>query len=84
MLKEPAPAAVFTSFGTSTLDLELRAFLPTRDKFPTVLHELNVEIERAFRQAGIEIAFPQQDIHIRSLPDNVAIVKMDAESRRAA
>jgi hypothetical protein len=29
---------------------------------------LNTAIERAFRDAKIEIAFPQQDLHIRSLP----------------
>ncbi len=84
VMRDPAPSAVFTSFGSSTLDLELRAFLPTRDHYPKVVHELNVDIERSFRKAGLEIAFPQQDIHIRSLPENMAIVQTDADARRAA
>ncbi len=79
-MDEPAPAAVFTSFGSSTLDLELRAYLPSRDNYPTVQHELNVEIERRFRDAGLEIAFPQQDIHIRSLPENLAVMRPESTS----
>ena len=84
VMDEPAPSAVFTSFGASTLDMELRAFLPTRDTYPTVIHELNVGIEREFREAGIEIAFPQQDLHIRSLPENVSLVAKPTATRRAA
>ena len=84
VMGEPAPSAVFTSFGASTLDMELRAFLPTRDNYPTVVHELNVAIEREFREAGIEIAFPQQDLHIRSLPANLSIVSQPMATRRAA
>lgn len=86
VMDEPAASAVFTSFGASTLDMELRAFLPTRDNYPTVVHELNVAIEREFREAGLEIAFPQQDLHIRSLPANVSISARPAvsETRRAA
>jgi potassium efflux system protein len=59
---------VFLGFGDSTLDLELRGFIASRDTYGRVLHELNVAVERAFRESGIEIAFPQQDINIRSLP----------------
>jgi potassium efflux system protein len=67
VLSEPAPSAVFVAFGDSTLNLELRAFIGSRDHYGTVLHEINVAIEKAFRKAGIEIAFPQQDLHIRSV-----------------
>ncbi len=52
--------------------------------YTKVLHELNVAIERSFREAGIEIAFPQQDIHIRSLPDSFEIATRGDQSRRAA
>ncbi|MCY2995247.1 MAG: mechanosensitive ion channel [Planctomycetota bacterium] len=68
VLKDPAPNAVFKGFGNSTLDLELRVFVGNGDIAGTVLHELNVAIDRGFREAGIEMAFPQQEIRIRSLP----------------
>lgn len=67
ILSDPEPTAIFTGFGDSTLDLELRAFIGSREHFGTVLHELNLAIERAFREADLEIAFPQRDINIRSV-----------------
>jgi potassium efflux system protein len=67
ILDNPAPSAVFIGFGASTLDLELRMFLGSRDHYGIALHEINVAIDRVFREAGLEIAFPQQDIHIRDV-----------------
>ena len=65
--ENPAPEVVFESFGDSTLNFELRVFIPNRDVYAQVLHELNMAIESTFAQKGIEIAFPQQDIHIKNL-----------------
>jgi potassium efflux system protein len=67
VLREPAPTAVFVGFGASTLDLELRAFLGNRDHYGTALHEINLAIDKEFREASLEIAFPQQDLHIRDI-----------------
>lgn len=69
VLDDPAPQVVFHSFGASSLDFVLRCFLPNMDNRNTVLHELNTAIDRLFREAGIEIAFPQHDLHIRTLPN---------------
>lgn len=66
VLRHPAPEVVFGSFGDSTLDFELRVILPRRDLFPKVQHELNMAINRHFREQGIEIAFPQREIRVRS------------------
>jgi potassium efflux system protein len=68
VLEDPAPQAVFTGFGDSTLNYSLRVFLPNLENALRTRHEINTAIERAFREAGIEIAFPQRDIHIRSTP----------------
>jgi len=67
VLQEPAPVAVFKGFGDSTLDLELRAYIGSRDHFVAVTNELNTQIEKSFREAKLEIAFPQRDLHIRSV-----------------
>ena len=66
-LKEPAPLVVFRGFGESTLDFELMFYLPSRDSYFTVLHQMNTAIEKRFRDEGIEIAFPQRDVNIRGL-----------------
>jgi potassium efflux system protein len=68
VLREPRPEAWFLGFGESSLDLELRAFSPDASNVIPIRHALHVAIDDAFRAAGIEIAFPQRDLHIRSLP----------------
>ena len=79
VLKEPEPSAVMTAFGDSTLNFELRVFIPRRDEFAQILHELNTAIDRKFRAADIEIAFPQCDINVRGLEQLTALA-----ARRAA
>ena len=66
VVKEPGPSALFRKFGDSTLDFELRVYVANRDLWPLLIDELHSEIDAAFRKAGIEIAFPQRDLHIRS------------------
>ncbi len=66
VMKEPGPSAIFMTFGDSSLDLRLRAFIPRRDVYPEVVHDLHSRIDQEFRKAGIEIAFPQRDIHVRT------------------
>lgn len=68
VLEDPAPLINFESFGDSTLDLTVRCYLPNMDNRLRTITELNEEIDRRFKEAGIEIAFPQRDLHIRSMP----------------
>ncbi len=68
VLRDPGPEAWFLGFGESSLDLELRAFSPDAANVIPIRHALHLAIDEAFREAGIEIAFPQRDLHIRSLP----------------
>jgi len=67
VLEDPAPSVLFRRFGESTLDFELRVFIENRDLWPALIDRLHTRIDDAFRAAGIEIAFPQRDVHIRSL-----------------
>ncbi len=55
--------AYFLSFGDSALEFELRCFLDNVDNRIRVLHELNLEIYRVFKEEGIEIPFPQRTLH---------------------
>ena len=70
VLQNPAPAALFLGFGDSTLNFELRAFIDSVDQRLTLIDLLHRQIDTSFRQSGIEIAFPQRDIHIRSQPSS--------------
>lgn len=63
---DPPPIIVFVGFGDSALNFEFRVYTDF-EVFLDVRHELLLAIDRAFRDAGIEIAFPQRDIHVRSI-----------------
>jgi len=60
----PDPYVWFLSFGDSALNFELYAFVRDVSKRLTVLSDLNFAIDVAFREAGIQIPFPQRDLHI--------------------
>jgi small-conductance mechanosensitive channel len=62
------PQVLFMSFGDSSLNFELRCFIREIDKRLVTLSDLNYAIEKQLRQAGIEIPFPQRDVHVRSIP----------------
>ena len=68
VLQDPGPSVFFVAFGESTLDFEIRAFVNSIDKRLRVQHEINNEVARVLRENGIEIPFPQRDLHIRSAP----------------
>ncbi|HUG20818.1 MAG TPA: hypothetical protein VMM56_17650, partial [Planctomycetaceae bacterium] len=64
-------SAVFDRFGDSALNLTLRCFLADFEDRLNVIHELHTAIDRKFKQAKIEIAFPQMDLHLRSIEKSV-------------
>lgn len=66
VLDKPAPAIFFLGFGESSLDFEVRVFVKDFLHRWPVRHELHMEIDKALRKAGIEIPFPQRDLHLRS------------------
>ena len=68
VLHDPPPQVFFLSFGDSALQFELRVFTRGVNQRFLARHELHLNIDKAFREAGIEIAFPQRDLHVRSLP----------------
>ena len=68
VLTIPPPEVLFTGFGDSSLDFELRVWTITRVQYPRILSsEIYFMIFRAFKEHGIEIPFPQRDLHVRSV-----------------
>jgi small-conductance mechanosensitive channel len=64
----PKPKVLFRAFGDSSLDFELRCFIKEIDTRLSVISDLNFAIDAAFRKHGIEIPFPQRDLHVRDWP----------------
>lgn len=67
VLKYPKPDVLFSDFGDSSLVFNLRYWTSITHMLTTET-EIRFAIDRRFKEAGIVIAFPQQDIHIKSLP----------------
>jgi potassium efflux system protein len=63
-----APLVLFIGFGDSSLDFELRVYIGNIDHRLRVKSDLNFAIDAAFREAGVEIPFPQRDLHIKHWP----------------
>ena len=66
VMETPEPKVFFMNHGDSSLDFEVRVFISNPRKRFRVRHELNLAINIAFNEAGIEIPFPQRDIHIKA------------------
>lgn len=64
---EPAPSVLFAGFGASSLNFAIRAWTNNFGDWVKIRSELNVRVYDALRAAGIEIPFPQQDLHLRSV-----------------
>ncbi|MBN1277397.1 MAG: mechanosensitive ion channel [Deltaproteobacteria bacterium] len=75
ILNEPAPRVDFTDFGDSALIFTIRFWIPSPDFWLSIPTELRFRIDEEFRKNNIEIAFPQRDIHIRSVSGLEKILK---------
>ena len=70
-LANPAPFVLFTGFGESSLDFELRVYIGDAGYLASTASDLRFAIFRELKKAGIEIPYPQRDLHVRSLPAEV-------------
>ncbi|MGD8670183.1 MAG: mechanosensitive ion channel [Desulfobacterales bacterium] len=75
--EEPAPQVLFLNFGESSLEFELRVWVLDADHRLVLSSSLHQEIDRSFRDAKIEIAFPQRDLHLRSVDDSINLHPSD-------
>ncbi len=71
-MKEPRPTAVFGGFGDSSIDFEVRLWVDSLDKRLTVRGEVALALAQRLRAEGIEIPFPQRDLHLRSVAADAA------------
>jgi small-conductance mechanosensitive channel len=67
-LTDPAPAVMVTGFGDNSVNISLRVSTTTMtDRTGYLKSDLFMEIFRVFREKKIEMPFPQQDVHVRSI-----------------
>jgi small-conductance mechanosensitive channel len=71
ILEQPEPDALFMGFGDSSLDFQMRCWTGHYAQWMQIRSDLNVAVNRALAEAGIEIPFPQRDLHLRSVSRGV-------------
>lgn len=68
-LAAPAPAVYFEGFGDSALNFELAVWTREMSQSPRRFRsDINFAIEKALRENGIEIPFPQRVVHLQPPP----------------
>ena len=65
VLAEPKPGVQFLGFGESSLDFRLLVWTDRPRRHPQIKSDVNYRIWRLFKEAGIEIPFPQRDLNLR-------------------
>jgi len=68
VLPLPPPVVLFCDFGASSLDFKIKFWIENVDHDTQVLSEIRFDIDRLFRENGIECAYPQSDVHLRTAP----------------
>jgi small-conductance mechanosensitive channel len=63
----PAPFALFMRLGESAMEFEARGYIANIENMYPARSDLLVAIEKALREAGIEIPVPQRDLHVKNL-----------------
>jgi small-conductance mechanosensitive channel len=69
VLKYPQPNVLFVNFGESSMDFEIRLWInDPQEGVENVRSAMRFEIWKIFKEHGIEIPFPQRELHIKSAP----------------
>ena len=83
VLEVPEPQILFTGFGDSSLDFELRVYIADISRSLITRTQIRVAIFKLFRDEDVEIPFPQRDLHIRDADTELVDMfrKPDADGR---
>jgi potassium efflux system protein len=72
ILKNPEPVVLFTEFGDSSLNFSLRFWTADFEEWLNLKSEITVLVNKALKEANIEIPFPQRDLHLRSVDPEIS------------
>ncbi len=71
VINDPPPAVFCVSFNSSNIQFEVRAFVKSMMDILPLTHELHSSTHQALNAAGVAIAYPQLDMHVRSIPEDL-------------
>lgn len=67
VLQDPPPKVQFLKFGDYSLDFRLLVWTRQPRRHPQIKSDINYRIEKLFRERGIEIPYPVQDLRLTGL-----------------
>jgi small-conductance mechanosensitive channel len=73
VMQYPQPSIIFQGFGDSSLNFSVRVWIKDFEEVFRISSDLSVKIYAALNEAGIEIPFPQRDLHLRSVSPGVTL-----------
>ncbi len=65
VMEEPKPSVQFLGFGDYSLNFRLLVWTSRPRRHAQIKSDINYRIQRLFKEAKIEIPFPQQDLNLR-------------------
>lgn len=65
LLNDPQPTVFFQDFGDSSLDFSVMGWLSEPWNRMAVKSRIRIAIDAKFREHGVEVPFPQRDVHIK-------------------
>ncbi|WP_447968493.1 mechanosensitive ion channel family protein [Nitrospira sp. M1] len=68
VLQDPTPKTWLMSFGDSSWNMRLLVWLDSPKNRMQVISDVNCAIVEKFRNRGVEIPFPQRDLHLKTFP----------------
>lgn len=71
VLDNPEPQVFFSGFGDSSLNFDAWIWLQNVADRKQITSDVLFEVDQVFRDNGIEIPFPQRDLHLRSVDEKV-------------
>jgi small-conductance mechanosensitive channel len=70
VLKDPKPTCLLTGFGDNAVNMEARVWInDPHNGIGLVKSDVFWGIWRRFQEHGIEIPYPQRDVHLKSIPE---------------
>ncbi len=82
ILKDPPPTCLLKEFGDNTVDFELRFWIKDADMgVGNIKSDVLLEIWGLLKEHGVNIAFPQRDLHVKTVSSQAARKLKDILSR---
>jgi len=71
VLTDPEPKVQFLKFGDYSLDFRLLVWTRQPNRHAQIKSDINYRIERLFREVGIEIPYPKQELVLKQARDDL-------------